>query len=445
MTAKPRKIFIRIFFILIVIITSMLLIRAVFNYPTGKKLGKYLEEAKAKGIPLIMSDIAPRCPDVDNGAPFWKAAEALFVSPGEKDRRIAGDAIGAYFDGKALDHGAQNTLAQWIDKNRKVFELIAESSARPCFQYGDWTKSPWSIEQIKAIKTIQAVRLLGIDSVLQAEAGRVLKGLEECRYGMSFVRKLMDEPWLLNNLVALAEMKVLLICFNRIASGRDIDPKDLPEWINELNPQSWRSRFDRWVECERVAILEFGLGVIRGNEDALASESKGDRLLYWLIRPLLKSQLIWVQGQYRELGKIAGSPYYGIRELLRERGRSPESMPWYYRLTGLLFADFQGVFLKESTLEAMMLATRAGLASKIYRNKTGHYPENLEALVPSILPELPIDPFTGKPLVLKMENGELLIYSLGSNQKDDGGRGTYMITQMVMEKDDDWTWREKIK
>jgi hypothetical protein len=425
--------------------TAVLALRAVFNYATGKKLGQYLEEAKAKGIPLTMRDVAPRCPDSDNAAPFWKAAEALFVLPEQKDRKLAGDAIGAYFDGRTFDNAARNTLIQWNEKNRKVFELIAEASARPCFQYGDWTKAPWSIEQIKAIKTIQAIRLLGIDSVLQAEAGQVQKGLEECRHGMSFVRKLMDEPWLLNNLVALAEMKALLICFNRIASGRDIDLRALPEWINELNPQSWRTRFDRWVECERIIILEFGLGRIRGNEDVLTSESKGDRLLYWLIRPLLKSQLIWVQDQYRELGKSASSPYYAIKGLLKEHGRSPESIPWYYRLSGLLFADFQSVFLKESTLEAMMLATRAGLACKIYRNKTGHYPENLEALVPDILTEVPIDPFTGKPLVYKIENGELLIYSLGSNEKDDGGRGTYLITQLVMEKDDDWTWREKIR
>jgi hypothetical protein len=100
--------------------------------------------------------------------------------------------------------------------------------------------------------------------------------------------------------------------------------------------------------------------------------------------------------------------------------------------------------MKEATLEAMMLATRTGLACKIYKKKTGRYPENLEALVPGLLPEIPIDPFTGKPLVYKIENGELLIYSLGSNQKDDGGRMGPM-TQLVMEKDDDWTWRERIE
>jgi predicted RNA polymerase sigma factor len=44
--------------------------------------------------------------------------------------------------------------------------------------------------------------------------------------------------------------------------------------------------------------------------------------------------------------------------------------------------------------------------------------------------------------VARNEGEGFIVYSLGSNEKDDRGRSTYMITQMVMEKDDDWAWRE---
>jgi hypothetical protein len=174
----------------------------------------------------------------------------------------------------------------------------------------------------------------------------------------------------------------------------------------------------------------------------MAGEKRTDRFFNWLVRPILKSQFVWAHKRYGELEKIAGEPYYRQNEFLNQRHL--ERVPWYYKPTGVLFPEFHSVFLKEASLEAMMLATRAGLACKIYENKTGHYPENLEALVPDILPEVPIDPFTGKPFVFRRQGDELLIYSLGSNQKDDGGR-MGPITQLVMKKDDDWTWREKIK
>lgn len=446
MSANAKRIVIRIVVVLIIVVTSVLLLRAVFNYTTGKALEKYLAKAKAEGIPLRMEDIAPRCADSDNGALPWKAAEALFILPEPVERKLTADTVGAFFDGKPLDDAARKTLTALCERNRRVFELIAEAAAKKCFRYGDWTKGPWAVEQVKAVKTIQATRLLGFDAVLQADAGRVEMGLEECRNGMRFTRKLMDEPLLINNLVALAEMKALLVCFDRISQGRVMDSSVLGAWMKEMDVASWRQPFVRFIPIERVFGLEWGLKAISGKPgdlseslSVLGSERGIDRFFYWLARPVLRSQFIWVHDRYGDVEKKAGEPYYAQIDFL-DKWRF---VPWYYKATEVLLPDLRSVFMKEATLEAMMLTTQAGLAVKIYKNNTGHYPENLEALVPEILAKVPIDPFTGKPLVYKIENGELLIYSLGSNLKDDGGRGTYMITQLVMEKDDDWAWREK--
>jgi hypothetical protein len=182
---------------------------------------------------------------------------------------------------------------------------------------------------------------------------------------------------------------------------------------------------------------------VNGNKDILGAEARGNRLFYWLIRPIQKLQIIWVQDMFKESNKMASMPYYRIKALTKEKQAMRKSAPWYFKLSGLLLADFQSVFLKEATLEAMMLTTKAGRACKIYKNQTGRYPETLDALVPDILDEVPIDPFTGKPLIYRLQDGCLLIYSVGSNEKDDEGRGTYQITQLVMEKDDDWAWKEK--
>jgi hypothetical protein len=63
--------------------------------------------------------------------------------------------------------------------------------------------------------------------------------------------------------------------------------------------------------------------------------------------------------------------------------------------------------------------------------------------VPEFIDTVPLDPFSGKPLIYRFQDGGVLIYSVGSNEKDEEGRGTYQITQLVMEKDDDWAWWEK--
>ena len=175
----------------------------------------------------------------------------------------------------------------------------------------------------------------------------------------------------------------------------------------------------------------------------MSGERRSDRLLYWLLRPVLKDEVRWQLKKLTGWEQIARDPYYEQRGFLKTDPASSEAFPWYFKLTGFQDGGAYGtVFLKNGQLEATFLAARTGLACRLFKSRTGQYPEDLAALVPGILTEAPIDPFTGKPFVYRREGEGFIVYSLGSNEKDDGGRSTYMITQLVMDKDDDWAWKE---
>ena len=443
MNIKVKKVLVRIVLVLFVIIVLVLGVRAVFNFTTGKKLQAYLEKAKSEGTVMSLKDLAANCADSDNAAPLWKAAEALFITPDTEGKTLINQTINCFFSGRPLQQESREKLVPLIEQNRRALDLVFEAAGRPCFRYGDGRQRPNSIDPSDAVKMIFAIRLLGIQAVLQAEAGQVQAALDELRQGVQFIRKTIDEPFVINNLVALSNMKSLLNSLGQIIRGREMDPAILSAWKEELDLDAWRTRFWRCVETESALALETGLDVVHGKRGILGAEARGNRLFYWMIRPVQKHQIIWVQDMFKASDKMARMPYYQIKSLAKGKQAWRESAPWYYRLSGLLLADFQIVFLKEATLEAMMLTTKAGLACKIYKNETGHYPETLGALIPDILDEVPIDPFTGKPLTYKLQDGGVLIYSVGSNEKDDEGRGTYQITQLVMEKDDDWAWKEE--
>ncbi len=63
----------------------------------------------------------------------------------------------------------------------------------------------------------------------------------------------------------------------------------------------------------------------------------------------------------------------------------------------------------------------AGIALELYRRKHGHYPDSLDALVPTYLPEVPLDRFTGKPLHYGLFDGKPRVWSVGTDRNDDGG------------------------
>jgi hypothetical protein len=63
-----------------------------------------------------------------------------------------------------------------------------------------------------------------------------------------------------------------------------------------------------------------------------------------------------------------------------------------------------------------------GIALELYRREHGGYPQTLALLSPTLLPEVPVDRITGGPLVYKLVDGRPLVYSVGADRDDDGGR-----------------------
>lgn len=64
------------------------------------------------------------------------------------------------------------------------------------------------------------------------------------------------------------------------------------------------------------------------------------------------------------------------------------------------------------------------LALRCFRAETGQPPARLEELVPKFARQVPADPFSGKPLIYRVEGTNWVLYSVGPDGVDDGGRPT---------------------
>jgi hypothetical protein len=66
--------------------------------------------------------------------------------------------------------------------------------------------------------------------------------------------------------------------------------------------------------------------------------------------------------------------------------------------------------------------TMVELALRIFASEQGNPPENLHQLVPRQLQAVPLDPFNGRPLVYRPQGNKWLLYSVGEDCVDDGGK-----------------------
>lgn len=87
-----------------------------------------------------------------------------------------------------------------------------------------------------------------------------------------------------------------------------------------------------------------------------------------------------------------------------------------YSMTGHVFEPLNDAASAVLEVKADIVVTRALLAAMQEKALLGRWPSSLKEI-----PRSWIDPFTGRPLKLKVAGDSIRIYSLGPNRKDDGG------------------------
>lgn len=92
---------------------------------------------------------------------------------------------------------------------------------------------------------------------------------------------------------------------------------------------------------------------------------------------------------------------------------------------------------------------RVAISLERYRLAHGEYPDSLTPLEPQLIDRLPHDIINGQPLhYRRTANGQYILYSVGWNEKDDGGKEVLIKPDLpagspphLKIRDGDWVWR----
>jgi hypothetical protein len=71
---------------------------------------------------------------------------------------------------------------------------------------------------------------------------------------------------------------------------------------------------------------------------------------------------------------------------------------------------------------ARIKAARTLIAAERYRLAHGRWPEQLADVIPAYLREVPRGPYSDQPLRYVRKNDRIIVYTLGFNSADNGGR-----------------------
>jgi hypothetical protein len=98
---------------------------------------------------------------------------------------------------------------------------------------------------------------------------------------------------------------------------------------------------------------------------------------------------------------------------------------------------------KFAVVQSSIDLARVAIALERYRLAHNEYPVSLDALVPQFIEKLPHDIINGQPLhYRRTDGGKFVLYSVGWNEKDDGGTVVIRKGGTAVDTDQgDWVWK----
>lgn len=125
-----------------------------------------------------------------------------------------------------------------------------------------------------------------------------------------------------------------------------------------------------------------------------------------------------------------------------------EKITPYNILEKVMLSGLGNILKKHAYGQASVNLARTAIALERCRLALGEFPESLDALAPQFISKVPHDVIGGQPFKYgRTADGQFVLYSVGWNEKDDGGVVVYKKDSSTdVDRDQgDWVWRYPIK
>jgi hypothetical protein len=351
-------------------------------------------------------------------------------------------------------------LLEWFEQAGETWNLLYEAAKRPGSRFeGDYSQP--SFEPRPNFAVIRALsHSLATRSRMQLVLGRADAALQDAL----LIARLMDlfTPQSTTSLNVIVMMRVGLagVLADLIGDGLADglwNPSAIARFTDALRPLDLLSDLDHSLRgAERAALLHQieNIARDRANSAILLDphgkwKSPEEFILAispdgWIYRNAeMCSRLMEEYVKPVDARKHRVSPEDVDRSALRVHRALRHVTPYNF-LVSWMMGNFSKSVKTTARSAGVVDQLRVAMALEQHRTATGQYPTRLSDLEPRFIERVPHDLLTGQPLKYRRtDDGRYLLYSVGWNQRDDGGRSTAEIakSQPGHSDCDDLVWR----
>jgi len=427
---RKRKVLHTLLIVLVIIITCF----AVFRLILKSKLHARLDAVAAAGYPVNCAQLDDwySIPEsAENAADYITKAFSHYHKLEEPEESMLIPVVGrAELPGRTepLTKQTKTLITEYLADNRQALELLHKGAAIKHSRYPvDLSKGFEALMPYLAdIRT--GAMLLKLEAVLHAENDKPKIAVDSIASGIGLSRSLSKEPLLISQLVRIACQALAVSTIEHVINRTEFTDEQLVKLIGALAEAEDPSAMVRAFAGEQCA----GFSIFK------TPSSKIITLLDETGRhPLLLGALAISLYRFAGLADMDAAAYldlmndyinamqlpiYQRQEAVGTIKHKFDKISKIHILLHLIMPAFSRVTTIDIRSIAQLRTARAGLAIERCRLATGKLPDSLSNLVPTYLDAVPKDPFDGKDLRYKKLETGFVVYSIGEDGNDDGGK-----------------------
>ena len=390
---------------------------------------------------------SPQIRNEDNAWPHYEKAILLFIEPNDQLKEITN--ASSRISLESLNENEQEKVREWTGRNEAAWQEFASASSKS-YCYREYQYDPnatysdkWLINVLLPhLSDIRKLARVGIwRARIYTDANQPNQAFQDCLAIARCGSQWQGKGTLVEQLVGIAISKMACDEMLNIVAAKSLSSTDLKSLQQQLLQIYQHSFPPVNIEGERLFIMDvvqrvfteggFGGGHILPERLAsldLSGGSARNNLAFYTATAMVQA------GRDKTIDKA--------NEIYDSFAKSVKMSPYERHVSNTNgIENMISAFPKYRfiLLESLMPAI-GRVANLMYQGRTSHqatvtilaihrwqldkneYPANLEKIVAAeYLKEVPIDPWSDKPLLFKKTADGFTLYSIGLNFKDDGG------------------------
>lgn len=381
------------------------------------ELEEGLAQIRARGEPVTLDDLTPGpVPQEENAALVYRLAYDVFVEAHEEVK----ESISIPWRQKTPEQWL--AVREWVAENQQALRLVGEAAGMGRCQFlGRYTGFSQELPHLSHLRNFSF--LLGESARLHLAEGDVQAAFDDCLVLLRLAEHLGQGRYFVHALVQTALISITGEVLQEVLSSSEAGSLDLAPLARSVAGLRDSADFRHVLIGERAMALhlidhhwaeEAGAGLGRAMEGSPLAE-------VWIRR----EKLAIIEG-YEKLLDLAAKPWYESRadreefeSWVEETATSKWPLPRLF--VALLMPGTPGALSAPPTREAYLSQIALGVESELHRRRMGSFPDSLNDLTLTHLREVLMDPFSGRPFLYERVSSGYVLYSVGSDAKDDGG------------------------